>query len=151
MVTTRLWTMRKISGLILALCFSAPAAAVWRCELAGKITYSDQPCTAASGYIVPEPDALNAEEVRAAQTRAVQDKLRLRQSEERQRADEERALRAQRLHAKEAARNKKTCDSLALQKKWREEELAQATPKSAENLKQKARRAAERYAMECKS
>jgi len=146
--------MSKTTITILAtlclLCWGMPAAASYRCEAGGKFTYGDTPCTTGAGKNLATPPSPRAEDVRTAQQRAQREAQALAQLGEQQRAAEERALRADRQQTRLAATNRKKCDALALQKKWRDEDAARAPVKSADKRKQAARRVDDRYSMRCK-
>jgi hypothetical protein len=121
-----------------------PAAAVYKCEQAGVITYTDIPCDGEQlSVTLPE------------RAREAEDKSLLREKKEAARLQ---ALREQRerqdkqirdLSARGAAARERKCKSLALQLKWREEDLREAPLGSQDKARKMARRAAEKYRNDC--
>ncbi len=130
--------------LLSALTLPLPAQAVYKCLLHGQWTYADLPCDGAALTVRPSPsspspsaDPLTREkaEVRRMQT------LR----EQRERQDQQ--LRD--LHARGAAAQARKCKSLALQLRWREEDLRDAPLAAQQKARVRARRAAEKYQNDC--
>jgi hypothetical protein len=121
-----------------------PAAAIYKCEQASVVTYTDIPCDGQQLSItVPEP------------ARESEDKSLLREKKEAARLQ---ALREQRerqdkqirdLSARGAAARDRKCKSLALQLRWREEDLREAPLGSQDKARKMARRAAEKYRNDC--
>lgn len=126
---------------------SAPDAwAVYRCESNGRVIYSDQAC--AEGKSIKIVDA-NADERQRALERAAKEKQTLQQIEkERDREESAHRRRQAKLDKASAAQSKK-CRKLAMQKKWSDEDMAQATGKKADKARQSARRKAEAFEHEC--
>ena len=129
------------------------AIAVQRCERQGRITYTDQPCAEGER----ETAALPPSSASASRAPAATDPARL----QRERAEVTRlqALREQRerqerqirdLAARGAAAREHKCRSLALQLKWREEDLREAPLDKAGKARTRLRRAAEKYDAECR-
>lgn len=134
-----------LTPLLLAAC--APALAVYKCESGGKLTYSDTPCPDGKGRIMSEaiqPQGAIDVSSRVLRNKAEADRL---ERERHQREAHEEKERQQ--AARVATRNKKKCDALALRKKWSDEDAVNATGKPAEKSRLKARRAAEKYNLEC--
>lgn len=137
---------KSICLLVLAL-NSAPALAAYKCESGGKISYGDEPCRSGTTVALPEPPG--GDDAAQAKMRAAREKReaeRLENARHKREAAEEK-LRT-RIAKADAARRKK-CQSLAMSRKWSEEDAAAATGKSAEKAKRKARRKAEQYEAEC--
>ena len=126
------------------LLITPPAAAIYKCKQAGVMTYTDTPCDGEQlSVAVPEP------------ARESEDKSLLREKKEAARLQ---ALREQRerqdkqirdLSARGAAARERKCKSLALQLKWREEDLRDAPLGSQDKARKMARRAAEKYRNDC--
>ncbi len=128
------------------LCLLQPSAAlaVFRCDSDGKTTFTDVPC---NGTRLPPPepprrqpgdtDLLKRERAELAKLQ----KLR----EQRERQDSQ----IRDLAARGAAAREKKCRSLALQLKWREEDLREATADKTRSARTRARRASEKYQSEC--
>lgn len=137
--------------LVLALaCMNALAAsAVHRCESGGKLSYSDQPCPGATAMIIDDtpPADRNARASDASQQRQAAELARLQQLREmRERQDQ----RIRDLAARGAAAREKKCQALAMQRKWREEDLRDASLKQEANARKRLRRTEERYRDECR-
>ena len=128
--------------------FSLPAHAVYKCTVQGSVTYSDRPCDsegqdkqlapAASGRRVENDDPLAKEKAELS---------RLQKSRE-QRERQEQQIRD--LYTRGAAARARKCSTLSLQLRWRQEDLRDANLKDQQKARVRARRAAEKYAMECK-
>jgi uncharacterized protein with WD repeat len=126
--------------------FSAPAMALYKCKSGGHITYSDQPCPGAEVINIngaPPPDAAIAKQ-QAAEERA---KLNRLQNEQRRREAQEEKQRQRAAH--DHAVKQKRCKSLALRKKWADEDLASASEKSVIRARAKVQRVAQQYEVEC--
>ena len=139
--------MRTALLLALLMSCSAPVLAVYKCAADGKISYSDLPCL--NGRTLDTLDANAAAETGDSQQRLAADKaeaLRLEQARH-QREDQEQ--RAQHQAARAAASQRKKCQSLALTRRWAEEDARQAAGKSVEKARIKARRSAEKYVLTC--
>jgi len=125
-------------------CFTPPAAAIYKCEQAGVVTYTDVPCDGQQLSIaMPEKPvktdgkaedmSLSREKKEVAKLQAIR--------EQRERQDKQ----IRDLSARGAAARERKCKSLALQLKWREEDLRDAPLGSQEKARKMARRAAEKY------
>ena len=142
--------MTRLVCLMFFLCASAPTFAVYKCELDGKIHYSDTPCAGGEKNSFPSPPLPAPADAQAARQRAQQEKQALAQLEKAQLMQDEREQKAQRAVTNAMAAKKTACATLALQKKWREEDTVRAGANAAEKAKRLARRAAERYDVACK-
>lgn len=132
----------------LLLSFCTPAFAIYKCEANGRISYIDTPCPGGR-LITTVPTTPTSSERAQAEHQLAQEKNQVRQlqQERRQReaAENKQQVRAARFYAVK----QKKCTSAALHKKWAEEDAAQAGGKSVSKAVRKARRAAEKYEMEC--
>jgi len=126
---------------------SLPAHALYKCAGQGSVIYSDRPCDGArqdmslaptaSGHPAGSVDPLAKEKTELS---------RLQKSRE-QRERQEQQIRD--LYARGAAARARKCSTLSLQLRWRQEDLRDATLKDQQKARVRARRAAEKYAMEC--
>lgn len=137
----------SVTSVVIGTCISivAPSAfAVYKCEQSGTITYTDQPC---SGERLPEAMPVtqrsNDETALAREKKEVVRLQTLREQRERQ----DKQIRD--LAARGAAARERKCQSLALQLKWREEDLRDAPLGSQDKARKMARRAAEKYRNDC--
>ncbi len=143
---------RRIAALIpmaMAAAITLPAAAVHRCESGGKVSYSDLPCAGASTLTIDDapPSVRAATAADPHQQRQAAELARLQQLRElRERQDQ----RIRDLAARGAAAREKKCRTLAMQLKWRDEDLREASLKQEANARKRLRRAEERYREECR-
>lgn len=121
------------------------AFAVYRCEHNGKIIYTDFPCagreleiTRPGAAPAADGDALKRERSEVGRLQ----KLR----EQRERQDQQ----IRDLAGRGAAARDKKCRSLALQVKWREEDLRESTLDKADKARTRLRRAQEKFDAECR-
>ena len=139
------------------LALSMPAFAIYKCEADGNVTYSDTGC--AKGKMIdmrekPVPaDATKAGIAQAnadrARQKAEQEKKEAKRLEAQRHKSEAKDDKEQKQAARSAEAKRKKCASLAMRKKWTEEDAANTTGKSAAKAKLKARRATEKYELEC--
>jgi hypothetical protein len=130
--------------------FAAPAFAAYKCETYGKVSYSDKPCP--GGKLVNAdiaPAGLSNDNVQRAAQQAAHDKRELQRLEKERHKREAAEEKEQRKVANAQEKKRKKCASLAMRKKWAEQDAAAAGGKSAEKSKRKAARKAEQYAAEC--
>ncbi len=144
--------MLRILSIVLLLSFSAPALAIYKCQSGEKISYSDVPCPSGKFISLDDTQGANAAAADAARARqrAAQEKneaARLEKARHQREASDE---KEQRQAARVAVVKKQKCATLAQRQKWSEEDAAHAAGRSAEKTKRKARRAKEKYDMECK-
>jgi hypothetical protein len=133
-----------VAGLLLFV--TLPAMAIYKCETAHGVAYSDTACPGGKPLAIDGSSPTTSTE---AQARAAADRKQLHQLEQarhKREAVEDKEQR--RLAQKVAAKNRK-CAALAQRKKWDEEDAAQATGKSADKARKRARRAAEKFTLEC--
>ena len=129
-------------------CFTPPAAAIYKCEQAGVVTYTDVPCDGQQLSItVPvklrEAEGKTGDNSLAHEKKEVAKLQAIREQRERQ----DKQIRD--LSARGAAARERKCQSLALQLKWREEDLRDAPLGSQDKARKMARRAAEKYRNDC--
>ena len=129
-------------------CVTPPAAAIFKCEQAGVLTYTDIPCDGQQ-LSVPaleksrgteektDDKSLEREKKEVAKLQAIR--------EQRERQDKQ----IRDLSARGAAARERKCKSLALQLKWREEDLREAPLTEQTKARKMARRAAEKYRTDC--
>ena len=129
-------------------CFTSPASAIYKCEQDDVITYTDIPCDGQELSVTVPQKSRSAEE-------KSDDKLLAREKKE---VEKLQAIREQRerqdkqirdLSARGAAARERKCKSLALQLKWREEDLREAPLTEQAKARKMARRAAEKYRTDC--
>lgn len=121
-----------------------PAAAIYKCEQAGVTTYTDIPCDGQQ-LSVPLPERAREAEDKSLE-REKKEAARLQALRE-QRERQDKQIRD--LSARGAAARERKCKSLALQLKWREEDLREAPLGSQDKARKMARRAAEKYRNDC--
>ena len=129
-------------------CFTSPASAIYKCEQDDVITYTDIPCDGQELSVTVPQKSRSAEE-------KSDDKLLAREKKE---VEKLQAIREQRerqykqirdLSARGAAARERKCKSLALQLKWREEDLREAPLTEQAKARKMARRATEKYRTDC--
>ncbi len=121
-----------------------PASAIYKCEQANVVTYTDIPCDGQQLSITPPEPAREPEEKSLLREKKEAARLQaLREQRERQ----DKQIRD--LSARGAAARERKCKSLALQLKWREEDLRDAPLGSQDKARKMARRAAEKYRNDC--
>lgn len=129
-------------------CFTSPASAIYKCEQDDVITYTDIPCDGQELSVTAPQKSRSADE-------KSDDKLLAREKKE---VEKLQAIREQRdqqdkqirdLSARGVAARERKCKSLALQLKWREEDLREAPLTEQAKARKMARRAAEKYRTDC--
>lgn len=139
--------MRPFALFLLLAFFSAPALAVYKCEIDGKVVYRDSPCAGGKELDIDAAPAKNGSV--STQEQLARDKAKAARLESERHRREAREAREQNLAARRAAARQKKCDSLALRTKWAEDDAIKASGKAAERARIKARHAAEKYELEC--
>ena len=152
LVTAFLFPCLLIGLLVVSFLISVPAHAVYKCSTSGSVMYTDRPCEGRSLELssAPEPslstssapdsrneDALRREKAEVARLQKIR--------EQRERQDQQ----IRDLSARGAAARERKCRSLSLQLRWREEDLRIASLTEERKARVRARRAAEKFAMEC--
>ncbi len=149
----------SFSALLSALLFVVPdVSAAYRCERQGRVTYTDQRCERDAGTVErdigsfsaptrasPSPAGDGGDDRQSRRERAEVARLQaLREQRERQ----EQQIRD--LANRGAAARERKCRALALQRKWREEDLREAPLEKAAKARTRLRRATEKYDTECR-
>ena len=137
----------KLPFLLLAGFAVTAQAQVYKCTVDGKVTYSQTPCERGNEKVLAVPDAPSAspesarelERVRRAGAQLAKERVTRETAQERSDARADRAV----------ASRRQRCDKLRLQAKWAEEDVRRAQPQAQEAARLKARRAADRIAVEC--
>lgn len=140
----------RLFALMTFLVYPALAHAVYKCEVQGKILYSDGPCADGKVTAIDTTSSQVSETLAnegAQRSRHERDTLKhLQSSRQKDEAAEDKA-RQKRVRAQEALQKK--CRSLAMKLKWSEEDVAEASGKSAEKARRTAQRHREKYHAEC--
>ena len=129
-------------------CFTSPASAIYKCEQAGVVTYTDIPCDGQQLSVTAPQKSHDTEEKTDEKSLAREKKEVARLQairEQRERQDKQ----IHDLSARGAAARERKCKSLALQLKWREEDLRDAPLNTQTKARKMARRAAEKYRTDC--
>jgi hypothetical protein len=129
--------------------FSAPAFAVYQCQVDGKTVYTDMPC--AGGKILPPHDNPSSADTHKSEQEHIQEKKELNRLRNARHQGEIKEDRERQHIAHVINTKKKKCASLGLRKKWLDEDAAAAKGKTSEKAKRKAHRMTEKYQMECGS
>ena len=129
-------------------CVTSPASAIYKCEQVDVITYTDMPCDGQQlSVTVPQKSSGTDEKIDdKSLTREKKEVAKLQAIRE-QRERQEKQIRD--LSARGAAARERKCKSLALQLKWREEDLRDALPGTQDKARKMARRATEKYRNDC--
>jgi hypothetical protein len=135
-----------LAAMLLAV--SAQAQTIHKCTLDGKVTYSESPCENGTGTVLavrqappPDPGTKAALERMQKEAHALEKDRKAREAlQEREDAR----------HDRRAADQRRRCAKLALDRKWAEEDVRRSSPQSVDAARIKARRAAERQALECR-
>ncbi len=139
-----------IAGLLALGAGQASAQPVYKCTVNGKISYGEAPCSPGAAQQQLAPPALPpASPVRnEGNTKLRQEAEQLSEQRHRREAREE---QTQQRADKNAARERKKCDSLKLHQRWAAEDAAHDRNAGKDSAKTtlKARRADEKWAMEC--
>jgi hypothetical protein len=126
---------------------AAGAQTVYKCSVDGKVSYEQTPCAGGKSVELNVPaapaqsaaDAATLARQRRQGDKMEQDRLRREASDE----------RAQARAAQAGAARRKKCAGLELERKWAAEDARAASYQNADKAKLKARRAAEKLAVEC--
>ena len=127
------------------LIFSPSSHAVYKCTQQDTISYSDQPCSGSQLELAAPPPARPPDRATELQ-REKADVARMQNARELMERQDQ-TFRTMSLRG-EAAKKKK-CNALALQRKWKEEDVHLATPSTQIKARRNARRASEKYQSEC--
>jgi hypothetical protein len=135
----------KICLLWTALLVPLSANAIYRCEQQGSIVYTEFPCAGREVDIAAAaPAPRNNDELLKRERSEVGRLQRLREQRERQ----DQQIRD--LAARGAAAREKKCRSIALQLKWREEDVRESTMDKAQKAITRLRRTQEKFDSECR-
>lgn len=143
--------MRLFLILSVLLAVSTPALAINKCELDGRISYSDKPCSdgKAVRFDAPADNQPMAPDAARARDQAMREKNELKRFEDERRQREAKEDKDRQKLARADETQRKKCADLALRQKWAEEDAAAARGKSTEKAKRDARRKAEIFQAEC--
>jgi len=141
--------MRKIL-VAMAACMVAQgvsATTIYKCTVAGKIAYGDQPCAQGVGAELAVQAAPPVD--KAAADKLAGDKLRLLALQKERAGNELREERERQRAAKAFNAQKQKCERLRLKQKWLDEDLGRARGEAVAGARLKAQRQAEALAVEC--
>jgi hypothetical protein len=124
---------------------SFSAFAVYRCDIGGNVTYSDNPCPGGRQLDIKPAQAPDA----GATKRLAQEKKELKLLETARHKREAQEEKAMQRAARQQAATKSHCDKLAMRKKWADEDAKQGSRRHIDNAKLKSRRLSEQHALEC--
>lgn len=142
--------MRQFLLASLLAVISLPALAVYKCEVDGKVTYSDAHCTSGKSVDLGEQAPTStAADIAKANEQNAQEKSKLKQLETARHRREAKEEKQQRKIANATAIKRKKCASLELKRKWSHEEMANASGKKRERAQRNARHTEEKYLLEC--
>ena len=127
---------------------SYSAHAVYKCIRHGEVIYTDKACDGGQLSLPASPTSeshrTNQNESLAKDRAEISRLQKFREQRDRQ----EQQIRD--LSARGAAAREHKCKTLALQVRWREEDLRDAPLHTQQKARTRVRRASEKYAMECK-
>lgn len=126
---------------------SAPSWAIYKCEFAGKLAYSDLPCKV--GLMKELPIASAPTDQENAQQRLAQDKEKLADFEAQRHRQQAIDERKQQKELKARTVRDKKCAELSQRLKWANEDFASASLKSRDKAQLKAQRAREKFQLSC--
>jgi hypothetical protein len=138
----------RIAIAAMLLAASAQAQTIYKCTLDGKVTYSEAPCEGGAGTVLAVPDAPPADAGSKAALKRMQKEAGALEKE--RKAREARQEREDARNDRLAADRRRRCGKLSLERKWADEDVRRSSPQSVEAARIKARRAAERQALECR-
>ncbi|HAT29359.1 MAG TPA: DUF4124 domain-containing protein [Janthinobacterium sp.] len=129
----------------LAVSATAGAQTVYKCDRDGKLSYASTPCADGASLALPAPARPTTDDSAGlARQKKLADRLE-KERHQREAKDEREQERA----AKTAAVHARQCAALKLKQKWTADDLANASDKTRARAQLKARRAAEKLALEC--
>ena len=132
--------------LLLSLFFFIPAHAVYKCTSPdSSITYSDQPCNGQEIKIEHQQASSEPEN----EKRLVKEQAELTRLQNLRELRERQDQQYRQMNLRGHAAKQKKCRALELQKKWKEEDVNIALPPAQAKARRAARRATEKYQMEC--
>jgi hypothetical protein len=139
----------RLAAIFLSLtCVTPPVAAIYKCEQAGIVTYTDISCDGQQLSITMPEKSRETEDKTDNKSLAHEKKeVAKLQAIREQRERQDKQIRD--LSARGAAARERKCKSLALQLKWREEDLRDAPMGAQDKARKMARRATEKYRNDC--
>ena len=139
--------MLRVLLIAVLVSLSAPALAAYKCTAGGKTTYSDAPC--AGGKVIDISDPASPSEAVRIQQQTAQENKQVKQLESARHKREAIEEREQQRVARAYAVKKIKCASLAQRQRWSHEDADKAVGKTAAKFKLKARRADDKFQLEC--
>ena len=135
--------------LLLAVALPAAAQTVNKCTVDGKVTYSQQPCERGQAGVVAVPEApVPNPAAKSDLARQQNEAAKLEKARHKREAQQEREDAAA---SRAAGVRQRKCAKLKQDQKWAEEDARGATLQNTERTRIKAKRAADRYNLECSS
>ena len=145
--TQRLVCWISLTLLSCLLLTSYTAHAVYKCMRNGEIIYTDKAC---DGGQLSLPNSPTSESQRNNQNESLaKDRAEISRLQKFREQRERQEQQIRDLSARGAAARERKCKSLALQLRWREEDLRGAPLHKQDKERVRVRRASEKYAMEC--
>ena len=145
--TQRLVCWISLTLLSCLLFTSYNAHAVYKCMRNGEIIYTDKAC---DGGQLSLPNSPTSESQRNNQNESLaKDRAEISRLQKFREQRERQEQQIRDLSARGAAARERKCKSLALQLRWREEDLREAPLHKQDKERIRVRRASEKYAMEC--
>ncbi len=145
---TRAFTVPFTLIFIMLLTLPLHSSAAYRCLEQGKLVYQNTPCP--NGIAVAAPSPVKPEDQAAALKQNAKEKAELAKLLAARSKEEAQAAKLARQTSRETRRQATTCQRLAMQQKWAEQDAADAkTADKAEKAKKKARRIAEKMQASC--
>jgi hypothetical protein len=135
-----------LMGVCLLACL--PAWAIYKCEVDGKIAYSEAPCQGGKETRIAAPEPEPAD-VRSAHKQAVRQKQEADRLTQARHDREARDAKLQKRSAGDAAAHEKKCRKLALHKARTANDTTGRTRLDIEAVNQRAKQAAQKYEAEC--
>lgn len=145
--TQRLVCWISLTILSCLLLTSYTANAVYKCMHNGEIIYTDKAC---DGGQLSLPNSPTSESQRTNQNESLaKDRAEISRLQKFREQRERQEQQIRDLSARGDAARERKCKSLALQLRWREEDLRAAPLHKQDKERIRVRRASEKYAMEC--
>ena len=145
--TQRLACWISLALLSCLLLTSYSAHAIYKCMRHGDIIYTDKAC---DGAQLSLPELPASESQRSNQNESLaKDRAEISRLQKFREQRERQEQQIRDLSARGAAAREHKCKTLALQVRWREEDLREAPLHTQQKARTRVRRASEKYAMEC--
>ena len=145
--TQRLACWISLALLSCLLLTSYSAHAIYKCMRHGEIIYTDKAC---DGAQLSLPELPASESQRSNQNESLaKDRAEISRLQKFREQRERQEQQIRDLSARGAAARERKCKSLALQVRWREEDLREAPLHTQHKAHTRVRRASEKYAKEC--